>query len=309
MRDDGEGGSGAKSPRGIFLNILISGAEGFTGRHLMARAVASGHAAHALQADLLDPEALQHEVAQTRPDMVIHLAAVSFVGHADTDAFYRVNVLGSLNLLDALATLEARPRRILVASSANVYGNCTQSPISEAQCPAPVNHYAASKLAMEHLARARLNDLPVFFTRPFNYTGVGQSSSFLIPKLVQHYAAGSESVELGNLEVEREFNDVRFVCDTYLRLLEQATPGETYNVCTGRTYTLHQVMDLLAELTGHHLQARTNPTFVRANEIQRLCGDPCKLTGCIGEAQDFPLPETLKWMLQEENRRLEAHPD
>lgn len=280
------------------MKILISGAQGFTGRHLLALAQARGHEVHALQADLLQPAALQGEVAGAQAEAVVHLAAVSFVGHADASAFYRVNVLGTLNLLDALAKAGRRPGRVLLASSANVYGNCTASPITEDQAPAPVNHYAASKLVMEHLARTRLEELPVFFTRPFNYTGVGQAAHFLIPKLVQHFAARNAVVELGNLDVEREFNDVRFVSDAYLRLLERAVPGETYNICTGRTHTLRQVMSLLEDLTGHPVRAQVNPAFVRAHEIARLCGDPGKLLRCIDSADSYDLRDTLGWMLQ-----------
>lgn len=280
------------------MTVLISGAHGFTGRHLMDRALAQGHAVHALRSDLLQLDDLRSEVARVKPDFVVHLAGVSFVGHAEIDAFYRVNVQGSLHLLDALALLDTPPQRILLASSANVYGNCAESPIAETQWPAPINHYAASKLVMEHLARTRLDGLPVFFTRPFNYTGVGQSPDFLIPKLVQHFAARSAVVELGNMDVEREFNDVRFVCDAYLRLLQRATPGETYNLCTGRTYSLRDVLALLTDLTGHRVEARVNPAFVRPHEISRLCGDSTKLLNCIGNVDRFGLRDTLDWMLQ-----------
>ncbi len=299
MLDDGAGRLGPQCPRGVVLKILVSGATGFTGRHFIGMARAAGHTVHALQADLLQPDALQCETAQVQPDGVVHLAAISFVGHADTEAFYQVNVQGTLNLLDALAMLRTRPQRVLVASSANVYGNCTESPIAEAQCSAPVNHYAASKLAMEHLARTRMNEVPVFFTRPFNYTGQGQSPNFVIPKLVQHFVARQPFVELGNLAVEREFNDVRFVCDAYLRLLEHAASGETYNVCTNRTYTLQQVIDALTELTGHVLPVQVNPALVRSSDITRLCGDPGKLQRVIGPPLDIHLRDTLAWMLQE----------
>lgn len=267
----------------------------------MARTV--GHTVHALKADLLQADALHDEIKQVQPDGVVHLAAISFVGHADTDAFYRVNVQGTLNLLDALAKLTRRPQSVLLASSANVYGNCTESPICEVQCPAPVNHYAASKLAMEHLARTRVEDLPLFFTRPFNYTGSGQSPSFVIPKLVEHFAARKPMIELGNLAVEREFNDVRFVCNAYLQLLHHAMPGETYNICTGRTYTLQQVINTLVELTGHTLQVQVNPDFVRASEIHRLCGDPAKLLKCTGAPLDIGLRDTLDGMLQNSTAR------
>lgn len=279
------------------MKLLLTGAEGFTGRHFATAARACGHEVVALQANLTDAGALKAEVAQVEPEAVVHLAAISFVGHADASAFYDVNVIGTLNLLDALAALARPPGRVLLASSANVYGNCEHSPISEAQPPAPVNHYAMSKLAMEHMARTYLERLPLFFVRPFNYTGPGQAASFVIPKLVAHFARRAETVELGNLDVEREFNDVRFVCEAYLRLLDKATPGEVYNICTGKPVTLTAVLALLGQITGHQLQVKVNPAFVRANEIHRLCGSPAKLEEAIGGAVSPPLADTLRWML------------
>ena len=279
------------------MKLLLTGAEGFTGRHFAAGARACGHEVVALQANLGDADALKAEVAQVAPEAVVHLAAISFVGHADASAFYNVNVIGTLNLLDALAALAHPPGRVLLASSANVYGNCEQSPITEAQPPAPVNHYAMSKLAMEHMARTYLDRLPLFFVRPFNYTGPGQAASFVIPKLVAHFARRAEAVELGNLDVEREFNDVRFVCEAYLQLLHKATPGEVYNICTGQPVTLKEVLALLSQITGHPLQVEVNPAFVRANEIHRLCGSPAKLDAAIGGIASPALADTLRWML------------
>lgn len=280
------------------MKLLLTGSDGFTGRHFVASARACGHEIVALQANLNDRDALLQEVAQVAPEAVVHLAAISFVGHADASAFYDVNVIGTLNLLDALAALAQPPRSVLLASSANVYGNCEQSPITEAQPPAPVNHYAMSKLAMEFMARTYLDRLPLFFVRPFNYTGPGQAESFVIPKLVAHFARRAEAVELGNLDVEREFNDVRFVCEAYLQLLEKAKPGEVYNVCTGKPVTLKSVLALLSQITGHQLQVRVNPAFVRNNEIHRLCGSPAKLVGVVGEVTSPSLSDTLRWMLE-----------
>jgi nucleoside-diphosphate-sugar epimerase len=279
------------------LKLLLTGADGFTGRHFAASASACGHEVVALQANLGDADALKAEVAQVAPEAVVHLAAISFVGHTDASAFYDVNVIGTLNLLDALAALARPPGRVLLASSANVYGNCEQSPISEAQPPAPVNHYAMSKLAMEHMARTYLDRLPLFFVRPFNYTGPGQAASFVIPKLVAHFARHAEAVELGNLDVEREFNDLRFVCEAYLQLLHKATPGEVYNICTGHPVTLKDVLALLSQITGHQLQVKVNPAFVRANEIHRLCGSSAKLDAAIGAIASPTLVDTLRWML------------
>jgi nucleoside-diphosphate-sugar epimerase len=283
------------------LRLLVTGADGFTGRHFVASARACGNEVVALQANLNDRDALIQEVAHVAPEAVVHLAAISFVGHADASIFYDVNVIGTLNLLDALAALAQPLRSVLLASSANVYGNCEQSPITEAQPPAPMNHYAMSKLAMEYMARTYLDRLPLFFVRPFNYTGPGQAESFLIPKLVAHFARRAEAVELGNLDLEREFNDVRFVCEAYLQLLQKAKPGDVYNVCSGKSVTLKSVLALLTQITGHQVQVKVNPAFVRNNEIHRLCGLPAKLENCICSFSNPTLEETLQWMLKNDH--------
>lgn len=280
------------------MRILLTGADGFTGRYFAHYAAAAGHDVIALNSDLKDCEGLRQEVLKTAPDAVVHLAAISFVGHADASAFYDVNVIGTLNLLDALVALPHTPQKILLASSANVYGNCEQSPISERQATAPVNHYAMSKLAMEYMARNYLDRLPLFFVRPFNYTGPGQAESFLIPKLVAHFARRAAVIELGNLDVEREFNDVRFVCDAYLKLLDKGVSGEIYNVCSGKPVTLKSVIELLRKISGHELEVKVNPAFVRANEVHRLCGVPTKLEECVGALSQPSLQDTLQWMLK-----------
>lgn len=259
------------------MKILLTGADGFTGVHFTRQALAAGHEVVALRSDLTDREALVAEVARAAPDALVHLAAISFVGHADEAAFYAVNVVGTVNLLNAVAALPQRLRCALIASSANVYGNSEVSPIAETQPPAPVNHYAASKLAMEHLAQTFADRFPVLIARPFNYTGPGQAGHFLIPKLVAHFARRAAVVELGNLSVEREYNGVDFVCQSYLHLLAHGQPGLPYNVCTGHTHSLLGVMARLQQLTGHTVCPQVNPRLVRANEVHRLCGDPSRL--------------------------------
>ncbi|MDG5977177.1 nad-dependent epimerase/dehydratase [Hydrogenophaga taeniospiralis CCUG 15921] len=277
--------------------ILLTGAAGFTGQHLKKMAESRGHRVLALQSDLNDVQGMEDELTGQRIEKVVHLAGISFVGHADETAFYKVNVIGTVNLLKALKSQQKYLTSVLIASSANVYGNCDASPISENQPPAPVNHYAMSKLAMEHMARTYSDSLPLLLTRPFNYTGPGQAPGFLIPKLVDHFARRIPQIELGNLHVEREFNDVRMVCDAYLALLDKGVPGEVYNVCSGQPYTLQAVITALEELTGHHMQVTVNPTFIRANEVHRLCGDPDKLMACTGPLPTYSLKDTLSSML------------
>ena len=281
------------------MKILLTGAAGFTGVMFKSVAEAAGHQVVALQANLTDKAAVAVEVLQAAPDAAVHLAAISFVGHSDDTAFYGVNVVGTMNLLAGLAALPLKPLKVLLAGSANVYGNCDASPITEDQLAAPVNHYAMSKLAMEYMAWTYLDRLPIVITRPFNYTGPGQAPQFLIPKLVSHFARRADQIELGNLHVEREFNDVRLVCDAYLKLLEKGVPGQAYNVCSGQPYTLEHVIKTLEDITQHRMDIKVNPAFVRGNEVHRLCGSPAKLVETIGPLLKHDLADTLSWMLEE----------
>lgn len=283
------------------MNILVTGLSGFTGQYFKQAAERSGHAVIGLQSNLLDKAAMVDEVRRVAPDAVVHLAGISFAHHADESELYAVNTVGTTHLLDALVLLDKPPKKVLLASSANVYGNCTVSPISETQAPAPVNHYATSKLAMESMARNYMGQLPIVLTRPFNYVGPGQAPQFLIPKLVDHFYRRVDRVELGNLHVAREFNDVRNVCEAYLALIEHGDSGAIYNICSGQAFTLKQVIDTLSELTQHKIEVTVNPAFVRPNEIHLLCGDPTKLHTLIDAngiaLSSISLKQTLSFML------------
>lgn len=260
------------------MKILLTGANGFTGAHFTDWALSAGHSVVPLTSDLTDRQAVFIELKSQLFDAVVHLAAISFVAHNDNVDFYCINTVGTTHLLESLVKAQCKPHCVLIASSANVYGNCQHSPINEEQKPHPINHYAASKLAMEHLALAYTEQLPIVLARPFNYTGPGQAQHFLIPKLVAHFAKQAPIVELGNMNVEREYNSIDFVCKSYLYLLEKGVNGNTYNVCTGQTYNLYEVLALLQSLTGHKIHTQVNPSLVRPNEIHRLCGDPSRLS-------------------------------
>lgn len=282
----------------ITLRILLTGATGFTGRHFMEVAQQRGHEIIRFDHNLCDAVGLLQALAPLDFTHVVHLAGISFTAHTNFQALYDVNLFGTLNLLDVLVRKRVNLGKILLASSANVYGNATVTLIDETVVPAPVNHYATSKLAMECMARTYLERLPLLITRPFNYVGPGQSESFVIPKLVRSFHGRAAMVELGNLDVEREFNDVRMVCEAYLGLLEQGQVGETYNICTGRTYALREIIRVLGSLTEHDPEIRVTPAFVRENEIKRLCGNPAKLVKAVGLLDCPPLEETLRWMLR-----------
>lgn len=290
--------------------VLVTGAHGFTGRHLKRELLAHGYSvvgtiiggtpdADEVVMDLGDPASVRAVVQRTQPDYVVHLAAISHVQHQPELDFYRVNVLGTLHLVDALAELPRPPRKTLIASSANVYGNSTRSPLDEDALPAPVNHYAVSKLAMEHLVRTRFERLPIIVTRPFNYTGVGQGEQFVVPKIVAHFRRRASVVELGNLDVARDFSDVRSVVGAYRRLLESTAVSEVLNLASGIGTSLRDVIDHLTVLAAHEIEVRVNPAFVRASEVRTLVGDASRLQARIGAVQAIPLVETLRWMLSQ----------
>lgn len=287
------------------MRILVTGAQGFTGQHFVSLAQAQGHEVCTLEADITDRQAVAQAVQQADCETVLHLAAISFVGHAQDKEFYGVNVVGTTNLLAALAQLPQAPRRVVLASSANVYGNAPHSPIDETQPPQPTNHYAMSKWAMEVMARNYNDALPIVVARPFNYTGPGQAPEFVIPKLVRHFAQRAPRIRLGNIQVEREFNDVRLVCEAYLQLLRHGVPGEAYNLCTGEPYGLQSVMQMLTELTDHRLPVDVDPSLVRAHEVHRLCGNPAKLKALYERVGvpwvHYPLRDTLRAMLAAAN--------
>jgi nucleoside-diphosphate-sugar epimerase len=149
------------------------------------------------------------------------------------------------------------------------------------------------------MANLWVEQLPLFIVRPFNYTGVGQDERFLIPKIVSYFREKKAVIELGNLEVWRDFGDVRSVANAYRQLLEKCPIGETINICTGQTHTLREIIALCENITGHSIEIQVNPAFVRANEVRVLAGDNTRLTAAIGDRQAYNLEETLRWMLQE----------
>lgn len=280
------------------MNILVTGLDGFTGHYVQSELEENGHTVTGLTSDLTDQAAVAAEIARIKPEAVVHLAAIAFVGHGNANAFYEVNLIGTRNLLEALAQHVPDVRSILLASSANVYGNRSEGVLSEDATPDPANDYAISKLAMEYMAKLWIDRLPLFIVRPFNYTGVGQDDKFLIPKIVVHFREKRPVIELGNLEVWREFGDVRSVANAYRRLLELGPAGKTLNICTGQTYSLQEVVTLCEKITGHSIEIRVNPEFVRANEVRVLTGDNNHINGLISNWQTHNLEETLRWMLQ-----------
>lgn len=186
MPIDGSVGSAAREGGDFILKLLLTGASGFTGRHFRSMALNAGYDVVAFKGELTSFEQVFSAVQDIRPDVVLHLGGIGFVADPDSSKFYAVNTIGTANLLDAIAATYFSPKKIVIASSANIYGNCVQSPVSEIEKSNPTNHYANSKVAMENVVNFYKDKLPIIVARPFNYTGPYQSFNFLIPKLVSN---------------------------------------------------------------------------------------------------------------------------
>lgn len=287
---------------------LITGLRGFTGYYMAQELTAAGYRVYGtvmpgeelgpdiMPVDLCDREAVARMVDEVQPDVVAHLAGIAFVAHSNAELIYRVNVVGTRNLLEALANGKHRPTSVLLASSANIYGNASVPVIDENVLPSPANDYAVSKLAMEYMARLWMDKLPITIARPFNYTGVGQAENFLLPKIVSHFRRNEKRIELGNLAIARDFSDVRMVARAYRRLMAVAPSGEAFNVCSGSSHSLANLIDMMSEIAGYHIDVHVNPAFVRANDVLTLSGSNSKLTAVIGQLDPTPLSETLRWM-------------
>lgn len=294
---------------------LVTGVAGFTGPYIARLLAERGHEVHGIthghdgtslegvrrtyEADIADLDAITKIVDEVRPARVVHLAGIAFVAHTNIEQMYRANIVGTRQLLEALTQLPEPPRSIVLASSANVYGNTREGVLDESMPRSPANDYGVTKVAMEHLGEIYGDRLPITVVRPFNYTGRGQSTEFVIPKIIAHARQKAPVIELGNLDVRRDFSDVRAVAEAYVRLLEcPQAAGGTYNVCSGQAYSLREVIDLVEDLSGHQMTVTSSPAYFRANELQTLYGSNERLVECIGPLEVPPLAETLRWMLE-----------
>lgn len=278
------------------MRVLLTGEQGFTAQYVVPLLEAAGIDIAPLGVDLTDREAVLARVAAVAPTHVLHLAGISFVPHGTDARVYAVNTVGTLNVLHALSSLPQPPQRVVLASSSHVYGG-REGLLVETVPLMPRTHYGASKLAMEYLARVRGEGLDIIITRPFNYTGRGQREHFLVPKLVAAFARRDQELHLGNIDVARDFSDVRHVAQGYMRLLTEPHAYGVYNMCAGKPLCVRDILDGLARITGHSPAIVTDPALVRAHEVRAQWGDGARMKSLQPEAQPA-FEETLRWMLE-----------
>ena len=289
--------------------VLITGATGFTGRLLAARlrqngreVIAFSHGADdagVCNVDLRDFPSLTQAFSQIRPSAVVHLAGIAATTHGDIGEIYSANVVGTANLFGALAAAKIEPQVVIIAGSAQVYAvQNGGAPLTEDSPLAPQSHYAVSKRAAEDIARIYARRFPVIVTRPFNYTGPGQSPSFLVPKIVQHYAEAKSEIRLGNLDLFRDFSDVRRVVEAYYRLVSDAIDPDTINICSGHLVHLADIPKILEEISGHSLKVVTDSSLFRNDEPRVIAGSPMRLETFVGPLPNPEFRETLSRMYE-----------
>jgi GDP-4-dehydro-6-deoxy-D-mannose reductase len=309
---------------------LVTGANGFVGAHLVAALAAPDArvfglvrpgtpregAFEPLDADLLDPSAMERAVASAAPDRVVHLAAQSSAkdSWSDAEGTLRTNLLGLLHLLEAVRKTGLSPR-VLVIGSAEEYGAVAdpERPIGEDAPLRPSSPYAVSKAAQGYLALQYhlAHRLPIVRTRTFNHTGPGRGASFAESSFARQIAeieAGLREpvIRVGNLDAVRDMGDVRDVVAAYRLLIERGEPGEVYNVCTGRGVRIGELLDRLLSLSSARVERRTDPALLRPVDVPVLIGDASRLRRATGWQPEIPLDVTLRDLLEDWRRRVAA---
>ena len=298
--------------------LLITGHTGFVGRSLAGH-VAAEHgdrwtvATLAEHQDVRDPNLCQ-QIAPIRPEAVIHLAARTSVAESfqDADGYFDVNFNGTLNLLRALQAADFRGR-FLYISSGECYGAVDEAdlPVDELQPLRPRSPYAVSKVAAEALCFqwSQTEGLDAIIARPFNHIGPGQDERFVVPSLLKQVCSirdgrSPNEIVAGNLDVTRDFTDVRDVIEAYLALLENGRKGQVYNVGSGREVRIRDVLEILLDLANVKARVTTDPQRVRHDEQLRMCADVARIKSHTGWVSRIPLDKSLRDILASRTDRL-----
>jgi nucleoside-diphosphate-sugar epimerase len=289
--------------------VLVTGGNGFTGRALVGRLREAGYEVlslshdaagpNTLKADLCDFDGLVRSFTDLNPNVVVHLAGIAAPSHDKVGEIYNANVVGTANLFAALLAKKVEPRLIVVASSAQVYGAANaDKPLTEDSPIEPNNHYAVSKRAAEDVAGLYSRHFPITITRPFNYTGPGQSPVFIVPKVVQHYAERRTEIRVGNLDIFRDISDIRRVVEAYVRLIARTIEPTTVNICSGRAVHLADIFKIMEEVSGHAIKVVVDPSFFRTDDPRVIVGSSLRLEAMVGALPNPEFRETLVRMYE-----------
>jgi GDP-4-dehydro-6-deoxy-D-mannose reductase len=266
---------------------LITGVNGFVGPYLRKELESDEYDVYGFdlnagnkvfRCDITDFNSVFSVIKELKPDVIFHLAAFSSVGKSfeDPKKCFDVNVLGTKNLLDAVMKCGIRPK-ILIVSSSEIYGVPVYLPIDEVHPLNPVSPYGMSRLEQERLCKNY--DLPIIIVRSFNHTGENQPETFVIPSFKKQVmdAKEGDTIYVGDIDVVRDFSDVKDVVKAYVALVEKGVIGEVYNVGSGNRYLLRDILYAFIKKSGKNLKIETDPSKYRKAEIKEQVCNPKKL--------------------------------
>ncbi|SEL65403.1 MULTISPECIES: GDP-mannose 4,6-dehydratase [Pseudomonas] len=297
--------------------LFATGLTGFVGRHIQSRLSKPDSKWDLLPAastyDLSDPSSLEGLWPEL-PDAVIHLAGQTFIPEAfrNPARTFQINLQGTLSLLQALKSRGFSGTFIYV-SSGDVYGQVSENalPIDEHQPPSPRNPYAVSKLSTEFLCLqwGMTEKWPVMVARSFNHIGAGQKESFVIASAARQISRIKQALqapilEVGDIDVTRDFLDVSDVVAAYLALLEKGSPGQIYNVCSGKEHSIRELIEQLADLAQIEMKLYQDPTLLRPTEQRRVCGNYTKLQQATGWTPEVTTKQSLQAILADWDTRV-----
>ncbi len=302
------------------MKVLITGSLGFVARHAtqifaergasvfgVDRVSAIGNSADYVQLDMMDGAAVKNLLADVKPDAILHLAAVSSVGQswqAPRECFQN-NTTIFLNVLETVRQLNLKTR-ILSVGSSEVYGDVplAEIPLKETREVNPISPYAVSRVAQEMLAQIYVEGygLDIVMTRSFNHTGPGQDSRFVIPSFLRQLidikqAGGAGVLTVGNLDVVRDFTDVRDVVDAYWKLLQQGVRGRIYNVCSGQGRSLREVISMMSGLLDVNVSLKVDPALIRPTDTAVIIGDNSRMKNELNWSPQYSFEQTLRDMM------------
>ena len=292
--------------------LLVTGANGFVGRHVEKSILNGGFAGMELAVtpagwDIRDAAAVRELVQAVRPAAVLHLAAQSFVPRSfqDPRETLDINLLGTLNLLQALSAC-GFGGRLLYVSPGDIYGRVPEEalPVNESRVPEPRSPYAVSKIAAEQLCLqwARTEGLQAIIARPFNHVGPDQDPRFVLPALARQVAlieAGQQPpvIEAGDIDTTRDFTDVRDIVAAYEAMFRAGTSGRIYLVASGIERKVRDLLDDMCRLAGVAPEIRQDPAKLRPAEQRRMVADASLLTQDTGWRPQVPFEITLSDIL------------
>ena len=297
--------------------ILVTGAAGFAGRHLLDLLTSRdttgeivcwhrpgrvppnrGKAVKWEAVDVLDRQMVIKAVSRLKPALVYHCAGAAHVGQAweRTEATFATNVRGTHHLFDGL-DLASEEALVLIPSSALVYQPAGE-PLSEEHPLIPTSPYGLSKLAQELVGRHAAPGIEVTIARAFNHFGPGQDPAFSTSAFARQIAtieAGLQPPELivGNLEAKRDLTDVRDTVRAYATIADRGTPGRVYNVCSGRAMAIRDVLEMLVARAGVAIRVHVDPARFRPNDVPLLLGNPARIRDELGWTPRLPIERTI----------------